>query len=44
MVHGHCVFDLNGSFALMSIEEPIELALERVRESLSQAGAVAVVS
>ena len=39
VVHGHCVFDLNGSFALMSIEEPVELALERVRESLSQAGA-----
>lgn len=38
-VHGHCVFDQNGSFALMGIEQPMELALERVRESLSHAGA-----
>lgn len=39
VVHGHCVYDLNGSFALMGIEQPIELALERVRESLNHAGA-----
>lgn len=39
VVHGHCVYDLNGSFALMGIERPMELALERVRESLTQAGA-----
>lgn len=36
-VHGHCVFDLNGSFALMGENEPIELALARVRESLAAA-------
>jgi AcrR family transcriptional regulator len=39
VVHGHCVFDLNGSFALMGIDKPMELALERVCESLRQAGA-----
>ncbi|MNS66446.1 Bacterial regulatory protein, tetR family [compost metagenome] len=39
VVHGHCVYDLNGSFALMGIEQPMELALERVRESLNHAGA-----
>ena len=44
VVHGHCVFDLDGSFALMNIKAPVELALERVRESLSAAGAVASVS
>lgn len=37
-VHGHCTFALNGSFALMGESEPLELALERVRESLGQAG------
>lgn len=37
VVHGHCVFDQNGSFALMGIEQPVELALERVRESLIHA-------
>lgn len=39
VVHGHCVFDLNGSFALMKIEDPIGLALERVREALAHGGA-----
>ena len=39
VVHGHCVYDLNGSSALMGIEQPMELALERVRESLNHAGA-----
>ena len=39
VVHGHCVYDLNGSFALMGIAQPMELALERVRESLIHAGA-----
>ena len=38
VVHGHCVFDLNGSFALMGVEGPVELALERVREALRYAG------
>jgi AcrR family transcriptional regulator len=36
-VHGHCVFDINGSFALMGEREPIEVALARVRESLAVA-------
>ncbi|TCM38811.1 TetR/AcrR family transcriptional regulator [Novosphingobium sp. ST904] len=34
-VHGHCVFDINGSFALMGEREPVEMALARVRESLA---------
>lgn len=38
-VHGHCMFDLTGSFALMGEAEPVELALARVRETLSVAGA-----
>ncbi|HUD94159.1 TetR/AcrR family transcriptional regulator [Sphingobium sp.] len=38
-VHGHCVFDINGSFALMGEKEPIEVALARVRESLAAAQA-----
>lgn len=37
VVHGHCVFDLNGSFALMAIDRPVELALERVWETLAHA-------
>lgn len=40
-VHGHCMFDLNGSFALMGEHEPMALALSRVRESLAAAGASA---
>lgn len=39
IVHGHCVFDLNGSFRLMGQEEPVALALERVRDCLAMAGA-----
>ncbi len=34
-VHGHCSFDLNGSFALMGETDPEGLALARVRESLA---------
>ncbi|WP_241126854.1 TetR/AcrR family transcriptional regulator [Novosphingobium terrae] len=34
-VHGHCMFDINGSFALMGEKEPEALALARVRESLA---------
>lgn len=41
VVHGHCVFDLNGSFALMNISQPMELALDRVWEALIHAGATA---
>lgn len=39
VVHGHCAFDLNGSFALMGVDQPLALALERVREALTHAGA-----
>jgi AcrR family transcriptional regulator len=39
IVHGHCTFALNGSFALMGEGEPLELALARVAESLAAAGA-----
>ena len=38
-VHGHCTFALNGSFGLMGEEHPLELAVARVRESLTAAGA-----
>nr|WP_314434616.1 TetR/AcrR family transcriptional regulator [uncultured Brevundimonas sp.] len=41
VVHGHCVFDMNGSFALMNISQPMELALDRVWEALIHAGAAA---
>jgi AcrR family transcriptional regulator len=34
-VHGHCTFALNGTFQLMGVAEPIEMALSRVRESLA---------
>ncbi|ARS29381.1 TetR/AcrR family transcriptional regulator [Sphingomonas sp. KC8] len=33
-VHGHCAFALNGSFALMGEQEPVAIALDRVREAL----------
>lgn len=33
-VHGHCTFDLNGTFALMGEPDPVAMALERVREAL----------
>ncbi|SEQ73257.1 TetR/AcrR family transcriptional regulator [Sphingobium sp. YR768] len=36
-VHGHCTFALNGSFLLLGETEPLELAIARVRESLSAA-------
>lgn len=35
IVHGHCVFELNGSFDLMGIEDAAGLALDRVREALA---------
>lgn len=38
-VHGHCMFDVNGSFALMGEKQPVELALARVRETLAMAQA-----
>lgn len=36
-VHGHCTFALNGSFALMGETQPLEAALNRVREGISMA-------
>lgn len=38
-VHGHCIFALNGSFALLGETAPLEMAIARVKESLSAAGA-----
>jgi AcrR family transcriptional regulator len=34
-VHGHCTFDLNGTFSLMGVTDAVDLALDRVRESLA---------
>ena len=34
-VHGHCTFDLNGSFALMGEPDPAQMALDRVRQALA---------
>ena len=39
LVHGHCTFTLNGSFALMGEHAPRAMALDRVREVLRAAGA-----
>jgi len=36
-VHGHCTYEINGSFALMNEKEPVELALARVREAIAAA-------
>ena len=33
-VHGHCTFELNGTFALMGEADPAEMALQRVRQAL----------
>jgi AcrR family transcriptional regulator len=38
-VHGHCIFALNGSFALLGETAPLEMAIARVKESLAAAGA-----
>jgi hypothetical protein len=38
-VHGHCVFALNGTFALLQENDPHGAALARVREALCAAGA-----
>lgn len=38
-VHGHCIFALNGSFALLGETAPLDMAIARVKESLSAAGA-----
>lgn len=36
-VHGHCTYELNGSFALMGEKDPVELALSRVQEAIDAA-------
>ena len=36
-VHGHCLFELNGTFELMNEPDPVEMALARVRDSLKLA-------
>ncbi|MDF2117684.1 TetR/AcrR family transcriptional regulator [Roseiarcaceae bacterium H3SJ34-1] len=36
-VHGHCVFALNGTFALLGVHDPRHVALARVREALAAA-------
>jgi AcrR family transcriptional regulator len=38
-VHGHCVFALNGSFAILGEGDPLSLATARVMESLRAQGA-----
>ena len=38
-VHGHCVFAINGTFALLDERDPHGAALARVRETLAAAGA-----
>lgn len=43
-VHGHCTFDLDGSFALMGLDGAVEMALDRVRESLRMAQMAAATS
>ncbi|WP_251007891.1 TetR/AcrR family transcriptional regulator [Sphingobium sp. BHU LFT2] len=37
IVHGHCAFDLSGSFRLMGEAAPVDMALARVREVLAAA-------
>lgn len=37
-VHGHCIFALTGSFALLGEDAPLDMAIARVRESLDAAG------
>ena len=39
-VHGHCVFAINGTFALLDEHDPHAAALTRVCETLAAAGAV----
>jgi len=38
IVHGHCTYELNGSFALMGEKHPMAMALGRVREAIASAG------
>jgi AcrR family transcriptional regulator len=37
VVHGHCAFDLNGTFALLDEPDPVGMALARVRDALKAA-------
>ncbi|WCM27754.1 TetR/AcrR family transcriptional regulator [Sphingomonas sp. QA11] len=39
LVHGHCEFALNGTFALLGEQDPQAAALARVREALAAGGA-----
>lgn len=39
-VHGHCAFMLGGTFALMGVENPAEIAAARVMETLQAKGAL----
>lgn len=39
-VHGHCAFMLGGTFALMGVERPADLAAARVLETLHARGAL----
>ncbi|KMS59314.1 TetR family transcriptional regulator [Novosphingobium barchaimii LL02] len=41
-VHGHCAFQLGGTFTLMGVEKPAELAAARIMETLSARGALTV--
>ena len=34
VVHGHCVFALDGTFALLDATAPLDLAIARVRDAL----------
>lgn len=36
-VHGHCVFAMNGTFAILGETSPVEAALRRVREAVESA-------
>jgi AcrR family transcriptional regulator len=38
-VHGHCSFDLSGTFDLMGESDPVQMALDRVRQSIAAEGA-----
>lgn len=37
-VHGHCVFAMNGTFAMLGEGSPVEAALQRVRDAVGGAG------
>lgn len=39
-VHGHCVFAMNGTFAMLGEKAPAEAAWDRVREAVGQIGEV----